>query len=146
MPLPKPEIGLVIRYRYLWHNEQAAEQAYGRKERPCAIVLTTVENETGDMQVQVVPITHTVPADETYAVALPAKTKKRLGLDDAPSWIICNEMNEFIWPGYDLAPIAVAEKDKFHYGVLPPALFEDVKRKIQLAARGKTLKIAARKD
>jgi hypothetical protein len=39
MPIPAPEPGLVISYAYLWHHEQQAGQAEGRKDRPSVIVL-----------------------------------------------------------------------------------------------------------
>ena len=36
--LPKP--GEVIRYSYLWHDEHRAGQEEGRKDRPCAVVMS----------------------------------------------------------------------------------------------------------
>ena len=38
--------------------------------------------------------------------AIVAATKRRLGLDDARSWIMVTEGNRFAWPGPDLRPIA----------------------------------------
>jgi hypothetical protein len=48
-------------------------------------------------------------------------------LDDQPSWIVLDDLNIFIWPGYDLRPIS-GQKDRYHYG-LPPKLFESIVRK-----------------
>jgi hypothetical protein len=46
VPLPVPELGLVISCAYLWHEEAAAGQEEGVKERPCAVVLAS-ENRDG---------------------------------------------------------------------------------------------------
>jgi hypothetical protein len=79
----------VIRYSYLWRAEQRRGQEEGVKDRPCAVVLMT-RNEEGNDVVTVLPITHTPPfqSDAELAIEIPAETKRRLGLDDAPSWIM----------------------------------------------------------
>jgi len=83
-------------------------------------------DEGGDIVVAVVPVTHSPPARPEEAVEIPAITKRRLGLDDARSWIVLSEMNRFVWPGPDLRPVSPAEPDRFAYGPLPPALFRQV--------------------
>jgi hypothetical protein len=35
---------------------------------------------------------------------VPRKLKRHLGLDDEPSWIYTDQINQFAWPGYDLRP------------------------------------------
>lgn len=47
--------------------------------------------------------------------------KRRLGLDDAPSWIVINDVNAFAWPGPDLRAIP-GGKGGIAYGHLPAAL------------------------
>ncbi len=126
MALPEPAPGLVISYSYLWRDQHLAGAEEGRKARPCAIVVTARE-ENGDTTVYVVPITHSRP-DDPHAVELPAITKRRLGLDEAPSWIVTSELNRFIWPGYDLRPISRTAPDVFAWGFLPVNVFEAVKR------------------
>jgi hypothetical protein len=121
MALPDPQLGLVISYSYLWHYESEKGQDEGRKDRPCVIILATEQADDG-MMVTVVPITHRPPADAAIAIELPPRVKQHLGLDDQRSWIVLNEGNRFLWPGYDLKPIRGA-KGKFDYGFLPPALF-----------------------
>jgi hypothetical protein len=64
--------------------------------------------------------------------------KRRLGLDAGRSWIITNELNQFVWPGYDLRPISRAHPDTFHCGFLPTEIFAAVKRGI-LANRARTI-------
>ncbi len=102
MALPQPVPGLVIRYSYLWHAEHLQAQEEGRKDRPCAIVAAIRPDESGGVRVLVLPITHRPPEQPGLAVEIPAKVKRRLRLDDAPSWVILTEWNEFVWPGPDL--------------------------------------------
>jgi len=103
LPLPEPVPGLVIRYSYLWSDEHELGREEGRKDRPCAIVLTAEERD-GARPVTVLPITHSPPADDHLAVEIPIEVKRRLGLDDARSWVILSEANRFDWPGPDLRP------------------------------------------
>lgn len=129
MALPQPAAGLVICYSYLWHNEHRTGVEEGRKNRPCAIVITR-KDEMGDTSVLVVPITHSKPDAERNAVELPRKVCRRLGLDDEASWVITDEVNRFIWPGYDLRPISRDRPDQFHYGFLPVEIFNVVRRAV----------------
>lgn len=139
MPLPNPEPGLVVSYGYLWRDEYEQGQEEGTKNRPCAIVLTA-HDEEGDITVTVVPVTHTPPANPNDAVEIPAPTKRRLGLDNAPSWIVVSEINRFVWPGPDLRPVSRAEPDRFDYGLLPPGLFRQVKERLAACAASRRLK------
>ncbi|GAA5266480.1 mRNA interferase MazF [Acidiphilium sp. MT5] len=122
MTLPKPERGLVISYAYLWHSEYEKGRAEGVKDRPCVIIVA-IQDNNGTPMVTVAPITHSMPTTPEAAVEIPAATKRRLGLDDARSWIVVSEGNRFAWPGPDIRPIAPG---LFDYGFLPPALFRKV--------------------
>ncbi len=126
MAFPAPIPGLVIRYAYLWRNEHLRGQEEGLKNRPCAVLLTLTD-ETGDQKVIVLPITHRPPGDPAHGVEIPAATKRRLGLDDARSWIILSESNRFTWPGPDLRPAVSGDPMSIVYGELPRALFEKVR-------------------
>jgi mRNA-degrading endonuclease toxin of MazEF toxin-antitoxin module len=64
----------------LWHSEYRQGREEGRKDRPCAIVLTA-DNSAGETIVTVVPITHTPPLPAGEAVEIPLPTKQRLRLD-----------------------------------------------------------------
>jgi hypothetical protein len=124
MTIPNPEPGLVISYAYLWHHEHEAGRDEGQKDRPSVIVLA-VEREADDATiVTVLPITHSPPADPASAVEIPPPVKRHLGLDDDRSWIVVDEGNEFLWPGYDLRKIPRA--DRYDYGFLPPRFFNQV--------------------
>lgn len=49
--------------------------------------------------------------------------KRRLGLDDAPSWVVTTEFNAFRWPGADLAVVrSDAAQQEYFYGALPEAM------------------------
>lgn len=144
MAVPKPEPGLVICYAYLWYGEALAGQEEGAKDRPCAIVLASEEAE-GETVVTVAPITHTPPGDPDAAVEIPLATKKRLGLDNARSWVIVNETNRFVWPGPDLRPIS-RNTNEFAYGFLPPKLFRQVRERLVTYYRANRLKTMRRSD
>ena len=123
MTFPKPVAGLIIRYSYLWHREHLEGRDEGQKDRPCAIIAALRLDENGNTRVLVLPITHTPPDHPTLAVEIPAKVKERLQLDDARSWIVLSEWNEFIWPGPDLRRIPGADDASIAYGMIPPGLF-----------------------
>ena len=142
MALPEPLPGLVISYAYLWHDQHLAGGEEGRKARPCAIVVATTD-EDGDTKVYVAPITHSRP-DDPYAVEVPPAVKRRLGLDEAPSWIVARELNRFIWPGYDLRPVAREKPGVFAWGFLPIGLFEALKRGIAAHQRERRLLLTPR--
>jgi len=102
-------------YASLWHFEHAQGREEGVKNRPCVIVLA-VERTGSNRVVTVVPVTHSVPSHPDEAVEIPMTTKRRLGLDDARSWILVSEANSFVRPGPDLHSIA---PERFDYGFLP---------------------------
>ena len=116
----------MIRYSYLWHREYLLGQEEGVKDRPCAVILM-VQGEDGRDVVTVLPITHITPQEPTDAIELPAETKHRLGLDEAPSWVMLTEANRFSWPGPDLRPGVNGIPASVAYGMLPERLFERIR-------------------
>jgi hypothetical protein len=85
------------------------------------------------------PVTHQPPRAAEAAVEIPLPVKRHLGLDDAGSWVILDEVNEFAWPGFDLRPIPPS-RDRFAYGFLPPRLFEQLMlrlARVRRAGQGK---------
>ena len=91
--------------------------------------------------VRVLPVTHTPPENAGDAVEIPAAVKKRMRLDGLRSWIIVSESNRFAWPGPDLRLLDGGEG---YYGPLPPALFDEVKRRFVEIARAGRHKAGAR--
>ena len=129
MSLPKPVAGLILRYSYLWYREHLEGRDEGQKDRPCAIVAALRVDDNGDTRVLVLPITHTPPEHPALAVEIPAVVKKRLQLDEARSWVVLSEWNEFVWPGPDLRRLPGANDASVAYGMLPPALFVTIREK-----------------
>jgi hypothetical protein len=145
VPLPVPEPGLVISYSYLWSDEADDGREEGAKDRPCAIVLAAGE-VSGDTVVAVVPVTHSPPQRRNEAVEIPAIVKRRLGLDEARSWIVVSEINRFVWPGPDLRPVSTAEPARFEYGFLPPGLFRQVLERFEATVAARRLRTVRRTD
>jgi hypothetical protein len=127
--LPKPVTGLILRYSYLWRREYLEGRDEGQKDRPCAIVAALRVDDAGDTRVLVLPITHTPPDHPALAVEIPAAVKRRLQLDEARSWVVLSEWNEFVWPGPDLRRLPGANDASVAYGMLPPALFATIRDK-----------------
>lgn len=50
------------------------------------------------------------------------------------------EFNRFVWPGPDIRPVSRAEPDRFAYGMLPPALFREIKAKLIACAKAQRLR------
>ena len=145
MSLPAPIPGLVIRYAYLWRSEFLQGREEGAKDRPCAVVLVTATDD-GEKRVTVLPITHAQPADAALALEIPPLVKRRLGLDGERSWIVFGEANKFLWPGPDLRPLHGRDLSSAICGVLPPKLFEILKRRLLDAAKARRTRIVSRTD
>lgn len=96
--LPAPVEGLVVRYEYLWARERDAGRVSSKDRPACVMVVSSTQAGTGSRRVYLAPITHSEPAPGAPALALPADEKRRLGLDDRPSWLILSEVNVDIWP------------------------------------------------
>jgi hypothetical protein len=124
---PTPIAGLVIRYNYLWDKEKGDGFDLGSKDRPCAIVV--YHSRTNDTIV--VPITHSPPepGEEDLSIEVPAEVRGQLGLDDDANWIRVSEVNRFEWPGIHLRTLP-SDPSRYHYGMVPPELFELIKAKL----------------
>ena len=142
MPLPDPVPGLVISYAYLWRDQQDQGREEGVKDRPCVVVVA-VSQEDGERVVTVAPITHTAPRHPKDAVELPAATKRRLGLDEARSWIVATELNRFLWPGPDLRPVP-GKPGAFAYGGLPRQLMLQLRERIFELRRDRRFRMVSR--
>jgi len=135
----------VIHYGYLWAAEHARGWEEGVKDRPCAIVLAVAGNADETM-VTVLPITHSRPTNPRLAVEIPHATKRRLGLDDARSWVVLTEANRFAWPGPDLRPSISGDAGSVAYGLLPYVLFEDIRLKFIALLKTRTARTVPRTE
>lgn len=96
-----PRLGEVIPFWYLWWREFERGEDAGRKLRPCVVVAVDAAIPDKPL-LALLPLTHAPPDGRRTAVEIPAKVKAHLGLDSERSWVVCDEQNEFHWPGYDL--------------------------------------------
>jgi hypothetical protein len=138
MPLPPPEVGLVIRYGYLWRREADRRQRQS-KDRPACIVAAVVGTE--ETTIVLLPITRSPPRSDSGAIELPAKVKAHLGLDPEPSWVIVSECNVDAWPSPDVIPI---QRGQYAYGMLPPRLFRQIRDLFVGRARAKRMLVVRR--
>ena len=145
MSFPEPRPGLVIRYSYLWEHEAREGREEGVKDRPCAIVLVLLR-EGGHPIVRVLPVTHSAPADPADALEIPQATKRRLGLDSEPSWVMLNEANDFIWPGPDLRPAVNGDPSSIAYGMLPPGFWTVLRDRLVARWRERQPKVTRRTE
>ena len=137
MSLPTPVPGMVLSYEFLWSDEHARGQETGLKARPAVVVTAVRRHADGALLVSVLPITHSPPSDRLASVELGPELKRLLSLDDAASWAIADEINDFIWPGYDLAP---GPDGRWVYGSVPPGFFAQLRRALARAAALKRLR------
>jgi len=142
MKLPATTPGLVVRYSFLWSHEHDAGHEEGAKERPCAIVVA-VRADVGQTRVILAPITHRPPKDPLDSIEIPAQIRRALGLDDARQFLRLDELNRFVWPGFDLRPVPGRDGDAA-YGMLPQALFERLRRGILDRQAAKRVRIMPR--
>lgn len=124
MAIPDPEPGLVVHFNYLWSREFDRGGREARYPRPCAIVLSYRRTADGATIAMLAPITHSEPRAGDRAIEIPRAVKAALGLDDARSWVIVDEVNETAWPGFDLQPDV---KGRYALGYIPRPLFQRIK-------------------
>jgi hypothetical protein len=121
---------MVVRYSFLWSSEAKAGETEGRKDRPCVIVTAVKRIANGRLRVRVLPITHR-PSEIARSVMVPPKVKRYLDLDADASWVVLDEVNEFIWPGADLRPVSRAKPGVWTFGVLPSEIFDEIRSKLR---------------
>ncbi|MCY7339506.1 MAG: hypothetical protein LH465_06085 [Sphingomonas bacterium] len=140
-PIPQP--GDVLSYAYLWSHEADAGQEEGLKDRPVVIVVA-VQNVHGNTQLLVAPITHSEPRLPQSAIEIPKIIKRELGLDEARSWIILNELNRFVWPGPDIRIVAGGSGP--YHGAIPDHLFTRMRDAIVERASANRLRMTKRTE
>jgi hypothetical protein len=134
--IPAPRPGLVIRYAFLWSHGKDAGADEASKDRPCAVVVAAPTS----LRTIVAPITHREPQDASTSIEIPSAICRELGLDEGRHWLRLDELNRFLWPGYDLRPVP-ARPETCVYGMLPPGLFEQLRKAIlarQRSGAGRT--------
>lgn len=122
VPIPKPELGLIVSYGYLFHRRMNVGAA---KNRPSLIVaVTDVKDYPGRQGILYLPITHSEPRDNEAGIEIPKNARFVSGLDRGRQWIITSQANFDLWPE-DIAPLP-GQPGRFHYGILPPSFYNQV--------------------
>jgi hypothetical protein len=93
-------------------------------------VVLVVTDDQGSDVVTVVPVTHTPPSGASLTVEIPHATQQRLGLDGERSWVVLTEANRFVWPGPDLRMREAGGQASVAYGLLPRALFREIRDRL----------------
>jgi hypothetical protein len=129
LPLPKPELGLVVHYGFVWAGADRRPPPDAGKSRPCLIVdLEEVrEPSAGNRQVTRVtylPISHVPPRTGEQALPVPPRVAQHLGLTRETSYLYISYAVEDDWP-FDVEPVP-GSAGRFHYGLVPPKLFEAI--------------------
>jgi hypothetical protein len=126
MPLPRPELGLVVHYGFVWSGADRRPPPDAGKDRPCLIVdLFEIEDTPGrkTLRVTYLPISHTAPREGESARLISPRIANHLGLTEK-SYLYATYACEDDWP-FDLSQVP-GHTGKFHYGLIPPKLFDAV--------------------
>lgn len=137
---PEFAAGQVVLYEYLWAREAESGQLHGRKERPCSVVISTTDRN-GGVRLFLAPVTHSPPADPDDAVEIPAEVKRRLGLDDAVSWVVLSELNTTLVPAPEFR---MTPDRQWAFGYLPHGLLSKAVQAIRKNAARNKLSIVDR--
>ena len=127
MPLPRPELGLVVHYGFVWSGADRRPPPDAGKYRPCLIAdLIEIEDIPGrkTLRVTYLPISHAAPREDEHALRIGTRVARHLGLTGEKSYLYTTYACEDDWP-FDLAQVP-GRKGWFHYGVIPPKLFDAV--------------------
>lgn len=137
----------MVRYDFLWKDEQRAGRDDGSKDRPCAIILVSKPKADGSTEVALCPITHSEPQGQETGVKIPLKMARHLGLDDQQSWIKTHELNSLIWPK-DQVPFGISKSPSgaWSYGMLHKDIGAQVFTQLRENAQNKTLQNVRRDE
>jgi hypothetical protein len=129
LPLPKPKLGLVVHYGFVWAGAGRRPPPDAGKSRPCLIVdLEEVqEPAAGDRlvtRVTYLPISHVAPRADEQAIPVPPRVAQHLGLTHQASYLYTSYAVEDDWP-FDLEQVPGSD-GVFDYGLIPPKLFAAV--------------------
>jgi hypothetical protein len=129
----EPPIGNLIAYEYLWLSQKDARED-GAKVYPVALLFA--KKFVGPVTLAyAVGMSHKPPEPAERAIEVPKKLKRHLGLDEDPSWIYTDQLNEFAWSGPDIRPAEwistlPSARDTCVIGALPNSWFGLIKRDV----------------
>lgn len=131
-----PLVGQVVDHAFLWVEESRAGLEEGRKARPCLIIAVEPTVDRESPRVTLLPFTTRPPRDGGHAIAVPDRVKHLMGLDgDRAVWLVLDDANMFVWPGFDLVPQA---DGGFIRGQVTSGFFQQVRSALlALRSRGR---------
>jgi hypothetical protein len=129
MPLPRPKLGLVVRYGFVWAGTDRRPPPDGGKDRPCLIIDLRSgddrrEPEPSVLRVTYLPISHVAPRPDERAMTIPRGLALHLRLGPDLSFLYTSYAVEDDWP-FDLAHLP-GSIDRYHYGFVPERFFSSV--------------------
>ena len=128
----EPTAGLVVRYDFLWKEEERKGLEHGLKDRPCAVAIVANPTDNGSRTVILCAITHSPPHDDENAIEIPLKVARYLGLDYDRMWIKTQQVNKLEWSEGQIPYGVTKTPDRnWSYGVLPYALRQQVLQQIK---------------
>lgn len=122
MSKPDPQVGLVVRFEYIWQSQDQASK--GDKRRPCIIILAVAATDDTPAKAMVCPITHSAPRGGDIGLVIADGDKLLMGLDIDDQWVIVSEANLFPWNDAGLVQLA---NSSWTYGITPRGLLESVR-------------------
>lgn len=97
--------GTLVEYQFLWSHEENKGIVHGLKNRPCAIILRSSQQDSE--RIFLIPVTTKQPNATTSSLEIPELEARRMGLKEPMRrWIILNEVNVDEIPSYVLEPNA----------------------------------------
>ena len=129
----EPPIGNLVAYEYLWLSQESTRED-GAKVYPVALIFAKKIIASVTLA-YAVGMSHKPPDGSEKTIVVPRKLKRHLGLDEDPSCIYTDQLNEFTWPGPDLRPAEWLSKlpgarDSCIIGALPRNWFALVKQEV----------------
>ena len=103
-------------------------------------MVVATEKRAHGTQLLVVPVTTRAPRAGDSSVEIPARVRHHLGLDER-CWIVADEVNRFTWPGPDVRPMRRGGDVDPRYGAIPGRLFEQLRQRLEQAARSGRLRV-----
>jgi hypothetical protein len=97
MAKPNPQVGLIIRYEYLWKSEELDGENQGEKHRPCVIILVVPATNERSAKAMVCALTHSEPRGSDAGIEVPDEGKAQMGLTSKRQWVIASEANLVDW-------------------------------------------------
>ena len=110
------------------------------------VVVVAVQKRQHGTQLLVVPVTTRPPRPGDSSVEMPPRVRAHLGLGEERCWIVTDEYNLFIWPGPDIRPVRNSGMIDPRYGSIPARLFDEVRARIEQAAKAGKLKETKRTE